>query len=60
MAVTDLTPALLAVYLQRIAPMSPRESVNAKKPAANVYMTWRRQQLGQNILDEVLLGLARS
>jgi hypothetical protein len=60
MAVTDLTPALLAVYLHRIAPMWPGESLNAKKSAANVYMTWRRQQLGQNILDEVLFGLARS
>lgn len=53
-------PALLPVYLQRIAPMSPGESVSAKKSAANAYMTWRRQQLGQNILGEVLLGLARS
>jgi hypothetical protein len=50
----------LPVYLQRIAPMSPGESVSAKKSAANAYMTWRRQQLGQNILGEVLLGLARS
>jgi len=60
MALTDLTPALLAVYLQRIAPMRLGESVNAKKSAANVYMTWRRQHLGQGILDEVLFGLARS
>ena len=60
MAVTDLTPALLAVYLQRIAPMRPGERVNAKKSAASGYLTWRRQQLGQNILDEVLLGLTHS
>jgi glycosyltransferase involved in cell wall biosynthesis len=57
MVVRDLTPAGLAVYLQRLALMSPGERVDAKKCAAHVYLNWRKQQVGRNILDEVRLGL---
>src|SRR5664280_2388716 len=59
MVVRDLTPAGLAAYLQRLALMSPGERVDAKKSAGNAYLTWRKQQLDENILDEVRLGLAR-
>ena len=59
MVVRDLTPAGLAVYLQRLALMSPGERVDAKKSAADVYLTWRKQHLDENILDEARLGLAR-
>jgi glycosyltransferase involved in cell wall biosynthesis len=59
MVVRDLTPAGLAAYLQRLALMSPGERVDAKESAADVYLTWRKQQLDENILDEVRLGLAR-
>ena len=59
MVVRDLTPAGLAAYLQRLALMSPGERVDAKKSAADVYPTWRKQQLDHNILDAVRLGLAR-
>jgi len=59
MVVRDLTPAGLAAYLQRLALMSPGERVDAKISAADVYLTWRKQQLDENILDEARLGLAR-
>jgi glycosyltransferase involved in cell wall biosynthesis len=59
MVVRDLTPAGLAAYLQRLALMSPSERVDAKTSAADVYLTWRKQQLDLNILDEVRLGPAR-
>jgi glycosyltransferase involved in cell wall biosynthesis len=59
MVVRDLTPAGLAAYLQRLALMSRGERVDAKKSAADVYLTWRKQQLDENILDETRLQLAR-
>ena len=59
MVVRDLTPAGLAAYLQRLALMSPGERVDAKKSVMDVYLTWRKQQLDENILDEARLQLAR-
>jgi glycosyltransferase involved in cell wall biosynthesis len=59
MVVRDLTPAGLAAYLQRLALMSTGERVDAKISAADVYLTLRKQQLDENILDEVRLGPAR-
>jgi len=58
--VRDLTPAGLAVHLQRLALMSPGGRVDAKKSAGDAYLTWRKRQLDRNILDEVRLGLVRS
>ena len=55
----DLTSAGLAAHLQRLALMSTGERVDAKKSAADMYLTWRKQQLDENILDEARLGLAR-
>jgi hypothetical protein len=58
MVVRKLTPAGMAVHLERIAIISPGERVDAKKSAVDVYLIWRRQQMVQGILDEVRPGLA--
>ena len=39
--------------------MSPGERIDAKQSAEDVYLTWQKKCLDQNILDEIGLGLAR-
>jgi hypothetical protein len=53
MIVRDLTSTGLADHLHKFALMEASERVAARQSAGTAYLTWRKQQSDQNILDVV-------